>query len=88
MEVSLEAGDEDIKTHADGSIEVTSSFEDFLNVKDAMIAAELKPEIAEVTMLPSTTVELDNDGEEKILALVDMLDDLDDVQNVYTNADL
>lgn len=88
MEVALEAGAEDVQTHEDGSIEVTTSFEDFLGVKDAMLAAELVPEIAEVTMLPSTTVELDEEGAEKITALVDMLEDLDDVQNVYTNADL
>ena len=88
MEVALEAGADDIKTHEDGSIEVTTSFEDFLSVKDAMLAAALTPEMAEVTMLPSTLVELDEESSEKIIALIDMLEDLDDVQNVYTNADL
>lgn len=88
MEVALEAGADDVQTHDDGSIEVTTSFEDFLAVKDAMVAAELEPEFAEVTMLPTTTVELDEESAEKITALVDMLEDLDDVQNVYTNADL
>ena len=88
MEVALEAGAEDVQSNDDGSIEVTTSFEDFLNVKDAMIAAQLSPEIAEVTMLPTTMIELDDQGVENIMGLVDMLEDLDDVQNVYTNADI
>ena len=88
MAVALDAGADDIQTHADGSIEVTTSFANFLAVKDAMLAAELQPEIAEITLLPSTRVELDAESEANILALVDMLDDLDDVQNVYTNADM
>lgn len=88
MEVALESGADDITTHDDGSIEVTTSFENFLSVKDAMLAADLVPEFAEVTMLPSTKVELDAAGEETILGLIDMLEDLDDVQNVYTNADI
>jgi len=88
MEIALEAGAEDIQNHDDGSIEVTTSFENFPTLKDAMIASDLAPEVAEITMLPSTQVALDVDGEEKILALIDMLEDLDDVQNVYTNADI
>ena len=88
MGVALEAGAEDIQSHPDGSIEVTTRFEDFLAVKDAMIAAALVPEMAEITQLPTTKVALDAETEEKILALVDMLEDLDDVQNVYTNADI
>ena len=88
MEVALEAGAEDVQSNDDGSIEVTTSFENFLNVKDAMIAAQLSPEIAEVTMLPTTMIELDDQGVENIMGLVDMLEDLDDVQNVYTNADI
>lgn len=88
MEIALDAGAEDIVTHDDGSIEVTTAFEDFLGVKDAMISADLSPEVAEVTMLPSTTIEVDEQSAEKIMGLVDMLEDLDDVQNVYTNADL
>ncbi len=88
MEIALDAGAEDVVTHDDGSIEVTTAFEDFLGVKDAMISADLSPEVAEVTMLPSTTIEVDEQSAEKIMGLVDMLEDLDDVQNVYTNADL
>lgn len=88
MEVALEAGAEDIETHDDGSIDVTTQWEDFLTVKTAMVDAGLEPDNAEVTMLATTTVPLDQEGAEKILALVDHLEDLDDVQNVYTNADI
>ncbi len=88
MEIALEAGAEDVVANDDGSIDVTTAFEDFLSVKDAMVAAGLTPDHAEVTMLPSTTVELDKEGAEKVMGLVDMLEDLDDIQNVYTNADI
>ena len=89
MEVALEAGAEDIETDDDGSILVTTAFEDYLNVKDAMVAAGLKPENAEVDMIPSTQVPVTTqDDAEKTLALIDILEDLDDVQNVYTNADI
>ncbi len=88
MEVALEAGAEDVVVNDDGSIDVITAFEDYLNVKEAMIAAGLEPANAEITMAPSTTVTMDKDGAEKILALVDMLEDLDDVQNVYSNADI
>jgi YebC/PmpR family DNA-binding regulatory protein len=87
MEVALEAGAEDIASNDDGSVDVTTAFEDFLSVKDALVAAGYEPDHAEVTMKPSTTVEMDKDSAEKIIALIDMLEDLDDVQNVYTNAD-
>lgn len=88
MEAALEAGADDVVTNDDGSIDVFTVFEDYLSVKDAMVAADLAPEMSEVTMIPSTTVELDKDGAEKVMGLVDMLEDLDDVQNVYTNADI
>ncbi len=88
LEVALEAGAEDVVGHDDGSVDVSTAFEDFLAVKEAMVAAGLAPDHSEVTMLPSTTVELDLEGAEKVMGLVDMLEDLDDVQNVYTNADI
>jgi len=88
MEVALEAGAEDIISHDDGSIEVQTAFADFLVVKDALDAAGLVAEHAGVTMLPSTTVELDRENAEKVLAMIEMLEDLDDVQNVYTNVDI
>ena len=61
---------------------------DYLNVKDALLEAGFKPASADIAMIPSVTVSLDKEGAEKILGLVDMLEDLDDVQNVYTNADI
>ncbi|QIL91621.1 YebC/PmpR family DNA-binding transcriptional regulator [Microbulbifer harenosus] len=88
MEAALEAGAEDIVTNDDGSIEVTTEFTDYMPVKEALTAAGFAPASAEIAMIPSTTIALDKEGAEKVLALVDMLEDLDDVQNVYTNADI
>lgn len=88
MDVLLEAGAEDVAFHDDGSVDVTTAWEDFLTVKDAMAGAGFAPDHAEVTMQPATTVELDAEMAETILGLVEMLEDLDDVQNVYTNADI
>jgi len=87
MEVALEAGAEDVETNDDGSIDVTTVPESLTDIKEAMISAGLTPEIAEVTMNPSTSVDLQLEDAEKVMRLVDMLEDLDDVQNVYTNAD-
>ena len=88
MEVALEAGAEDVESNDDGSIDVTTPWEDFGAVKSAFEAAGLEPAGGEVTMVASTTVPLDAAGAEKVMALVDALEDLDDVQNVYTNADI
>lgn len=88
MEAALEAGADDVVTHADGSMDVMTAFEDFQTVKEALVAAGFKPANAEIAMIPSVTVALDKEGAEKILGLIDMLEDLDDVQNVYTNADI
>ncbi|WP_445357750.1 YebC/PmpR family DNA-binding transcriptional regulator [Microbulbifer sp. ANSA002] len=88
MEAALEAGAEDIETNDDGSVEVTTEFQDYLTVKDALVAAGFTPDSAEIAMIPSTTIPLDKEGAEKVLALIEMLEDLDDVQNVYTNADI
>ena len=87
MEAALEAGADDIITLDDGSIEVLTSSDDFLNVKEALANAKLIPEHAEVTMRPTTSVDLDLDDAQKVMRLVDMLEDLDDVQSVYINAD-
>jgi len=87
MEVALEAGAEDVLTNDDGSIDVTTSPETFLDVKAAMKDAGLEPEMAEVTMQAATNVDLQLEDAEQAMKLVDMLEDLDDVQNVYTNAD-
>ncbi len=88
MEAALEAGAEDVLGNDDGSFDVLTPFEEFLAVKDRLLAAGLEPTSAEIIMQPSTSVELDKSGAETLLGLVDMLEDLDDVQNVYTNADI
>jgi len=88
MEAALEAEAEDVVTNDDGSIDVVTAFEDFLAAQNAMKKAGYPPEHAEVVMTPSTSVNLDKNGAEKIMVLVEMLEDLDDVQNVYTNADI
>ncbi|MCW8824891.1 MAG: YebC/PmpR family DNA-binding transcriptional regulator [Gammaproteobacteria bacterium] len=87
MEAAMEAGAEDIETADDGSIEVTTSAEDFTAIKEALVAAGFEPDSADVIMKPSTSVDLDLENAEKVMRLVDVLEDLDDVQNVYTNAD-
>lgn len=87
MEAALEAGAEDVAMSDDGSIEVTTAPESFTNVKEAMIAAEFETDMAEIIMHPATSVELELADAEKVMRLIDMLEDLDDVQNVYTNAD-
>ena len=88
MEAALEAGAEDIVTEDDGSLVVTTAWEDFLNVKDALVAANIQPIEADITMVPSTTVDLDAEHAKKVLALIDMLEDLDDTQNVYHNGEI
>jgi len=88
MEVALDAGADDVITHDDGSIEVLTPWEIVGKVKDAMTKAGLKPVSAEITMITSVQAPLDKDGAETVLGLIDALEDLDDVQNVYTNADI
>lgn len=88
MDVALEAGAEDVVNNDDGSLDVLTSVDEFLNVKDALIAAELKPDNAEVTMRPENEVALDVKNAEKMLRLSDALEDLDDVQSIYSNADI
>ena len=88
MEVALDAGAEDIESNEDGSMDVITPWEDFSAVKEALSEAGLEAEGGEVTMIPSNSVELDASSAESIVGLVDMLEDLDDVQNVYTNADI
>ncbi|MBW0146502.1 YebC/PmpR family DNA-binding transcriptional regulator [Marinobacter arenosus] len=88
MEAALNAGAEDLAEQDDGSFEIVTTPEQFLDVKESLVSAGLTPDNAEVTMIPATRVELDRDGAETILKLIDMLEDLDDVQNVYHNADI
>jgi len=86
MEVALEAGAEDVLTDEDGAIEVLTAPGDFEAVRDALDAAGLKPEVAEVTMRPENTIDLAGDDAARMQKLVDMLEDLDDVQEIYHNA--
>jgi len=86
MEAALEAGAEDVVTNDDGSIEVICSPIDFVSVKQALDKAGLKPELAEVTMKPTTESELKGEDAAKMQKLIDALESLDDVQDVYTTA--
>ncbi len=88
MEAALDAGAEDVITNDDGSVDVITTVEDFSGVKAAMEAAGLEPANAEVTYNASTKAVMDRDGAEKLLRMVDALEDLDDVQEVYTNAEI
>lgn len=88
MECALEAGAQDIVNNSDGTIDVMTTLETFGAVQDALKAAGLNWSRAEMTMLPSTEVELDMEGAETMLKLLEHLEDLDDVQNVYSNANI
>ena len=88
LEVALEAGAEDVVTNDDGSIDVLTEPERFVDIKEAMIGASMVPETAEVTMRASLNTALDLEAAEKMVRLLDTLEDLDDVQDVYSNADI
>jgi len=86
MEVALEAGAEDVITDEDGAIEVLSAPADFEAVKNALEKAGLKPDVAEVTMRAENTIELAGEDAQRMQKLLDVIEDLDDVQEVYHNA--
>lgn len=86
MEVALEAGAEDIITHEDGSIDVYTDPHDFSDIQEALIEKGFNSENAGVTFDAETKAELDVGTAEKVMALIDKLEDLDDVQSVYSNA--
>ena len=88
MEAALEVGAEDVINYDDGAVDVMTSPENYLTVKEALIAAGFEPDNAEVTMQAATLAELEADDAEKMLRLIDRLEDLDDVQDVYSNADI
>jgi YebC/PmpR family DNA-binding regulatory protein len=87
MEAALEAGAEDIVTNNDGSIDVFTSPEDYAAVKDALDADGFTADSSQVTMHPDNTVSLDVEDAKKALALIEAFEELDDVQEVYSNAD-
>ena len=88
MEAALEAGAEDVVNNDDGSVDVLTQPDQFVDIKEAMIGAGLEPEQAEVTMRAANTTPLELDDAEKMVRLLDRLEDLDDVQDVYSNADI
>ncbi len=88
MEAALDAGADDVVADDDGMIEVLTDDAGYMDVKQAMVDAGLEPESSDLTQRASTMTELDQDGAEKLMKMVDRLEDLDDVQNVYTNADI
>ncbi|MDG6881267.1 Probable transcriptional regulatory protein HI_0315 [Phocoenobacter uteri] len=87
-EVAIEAGADDIQPQDDGSFEIYTAWEEVSAVKDEIEKAGFKVESAEVTMIPSTSVDLDAETAPKLLRLIDMLEDCDDVQNVYHNGEI
>jgi YebC/PmpR family DNA-binding regulatory protein len=88
LEIALEAGAEDVITQEDTSIEVITTPDKFEEVKNKMQKNQLSPEQAEITQLASLQVKLDQENAEKMMKLLGLLEELDDVQNVYSNADI
>ena len=88
MEAALEAGAEDIVSYDDGVIDVFTAWENLGEVKDALTAAGFTAESAEVSMIPSTKADMDEETAPKLLRLIDMLEDCDDVQEVYHNGEI
>ena len=88
MEAALEAGAEDIIANDDGSLEVITAPEGFGDVHDGIVSGGLEPEQAEVTMRASTSVSLDADDARRVIRLLDMLEDIDDVQQVHSNMEI
>lgn len=88
MEAAIEAGAEDVIVDQDGAIEVLTDPADFESVRDAMRDAGAEPEEAELTMRADTNTVLEADAAGSMIKLLEMLEDLDDVQNVYSNADI
>ena len=88
MEIAIDAGAEDIESNEDGSIEIITNPTDFLNVKESLVAEGINPEIAEVTMRASVSVSIGVKHAESMLKLLDVLEDLDDVQAVHSNAEI
>ena len=88
MEVALDAGADDVITHDDGSLEVLTSVPEFPKVQDTITKAGLKAELATVAMRPETEIALEGDQAESMQKLLDALENLDDVQEVFTNAAL
>ena len=88
MEIAIEVGAEDVVTEDNGAVDVLTAPADYMNVKEALIAGGMEPAASEVAMIPGSYIDLDADTGKKIMALVEALEDLDDVTGVFTNANL
>ena len=88
MEAALEAGAEDVISNDDGSVDVLTTVEAFPEARDTIVSAALEPTLAEVTMRPATNVPLEGRDAERMVRMLDQLEELDDVQQVYSNADI
>ena len=88
MEVALDAGAQDVIADGDGAIEVLTAYADFEAVKNALEAVGLKPEVAEITMRAENPIELTGDDAVRMQKLLDVLEELDDVQEIYHNAEI
>lgn len=87
LEAALEAGADDVVTEDDGLIEVLTAPENYVKVKERMIEAGLEPEESELTLRAANNTEVNEEDAEKVMRLIDALEELDDVQEVYSNAD-
>lgn len=87
LEIGLEHGMEEVKEDKDGFV-VTCSVENYLGLKDAFLAAKLIPDTSELTMIPDNYVNVAGDNAKKLMAMIEALEDLDDVQNVFTNMEI
>lgn len=85
---AIDAGAEDVQVDGDGQVEVVTAFNDLKQVQDMLAAQDINVISAERTMVPKTTMSLDEKGMEQVIRLIDRLEELDDVQTVYTNLDL
>ena len=88
MEVAIESGADDVITNDDGSIDVMTAPGDFFSIKDALVANNLNPVQSQITMEPASRIELNLEDAEKFMKLINSLEDLDDTQEVYHNADI
>lgn len=88
MEVAIDAGADDVQPQEDGSFEIYTEWEELSAVREVIEAAGFAIAESEVTMLPSTTADIDAETAPKLLRLIDMLEDCDDVQNVYHNGEI
>ena len=88
MEVAIEYGADDVITNDDRSIDVVTAPDDFFSIKDALVANNLNPEHSQIIMEPDNRIELNLEDAEKFMKLIDRLEDLDDTQEVYHNADI